>query len=321
MLSASIGCRTKASSWVDPSKHTVHMVTVDQNVKLEVLDWGGTGRPIVLLAGSGLTAHVYDGFAEKLAGPYHVYGITRRGFGASSHAVTGYTAQRLADDVLQVLDSLRLAKPVLIGHSLAGEEITLLASEHPDRVAGLVYLEATRDPSRDYGPLRERASTAGVTGPSPSTDNMRSFAAYRAWQTSTFGFAFPESELRSTYASNPDGSMGAYGTSSGVFAAIQAGTKKPDYTKVRMPILAIVAIPATAEQEVARHYQFKNERERAAVEDNHRQILQYIRDDENSIQAVPGARVVEIRGADHYVFLSNENEVLRQIKVFLAQLP
>src|ERR1700722_7294174 len=71
--------------WHDPSPHTVQFVTVDENVKLEVLDWGGTGRPLVLLAGLGNTAHVFDEFAPKLTPEYHVYGITRRGYGASSH--------------------------------------------------------------------------------------------------------------------------------------------------------------------------------------------------------------------------------------------
>jgi len=39
--------------WQDPSPHKVQFVTVDKDVKLEVLDWGGTGRPLVLLAGLG----------------------------------------------------------------------------------------------------------------------------------------------------------------------------------------------------------------------------------------------------------------------------
>ena len=69
---------------LDPSPHTVQFVTVDKDVKLEVLDWGGSGRPLVLLAGLGNTAHVFDDFAPKLTSQYHVYGITRRGFGASS---------------------------------------------------------------------------------------------------------------------------------------------------------------------------------------------------------------------------------------------
>jgi len=57
----------------DPSKHKVQFVTVQEGVRLEVLDWGGSGRSILLLAGLGMTAHVFDGFAEKLAESFHVY--------------------------------------------------------------------------------------------------------------------------------------------------------------------------------------------------------------------------------------------------------
>src|ERR1700723_1851306 len=82
----------------DYSEHSIQSITVDNDVKLEVLDWGGSGRPLVLLAGLGNDAHVYDKFAPKLIASYHVYGITRRGFGASSAPATGYSADRLGDD-------------------------------------------------------------------------------------------------------------------------------------------------------------------------------------------------------------------------------
>jgi pimeloyl-ACP methyl ester carboxylesterase len=71
-------------AWLAPSSHSARFIPVDTNVKLEVLDWGGAGRSIVLLAALGNTAHVFDDFAPKLTDAYHVYGITRRGFGASS---------------------------------------------------------------------------------------------------------------------------------------------------------------------------------------------------------------------------------------------
>src|SRR5271156_6550221 len=98
-----------------PSPPTASLITVDKNVKLEVLDWGGAGRPLVLLAGLGDTAHVFDEFAPELSARYHVYGITRRGFGASSIPASGYDADRLGDDVLAVLDSLKLFRPALVG--------------------------------------------------------------------------------------------------------------------------------------------------------------------------------------------------------------
>ncbi|HEX4577757.1 MAG TPA: alpha/beta fold hydrolase, partial [Edaphobacter sp.] len=96
-----------AAAQTNASTAHVQFVTVDQDVRLEVLDWGGTGRPLVFLTGLGNNAHVYDSFAPKFTANYHVYGITRRGFGASSKPapeVSNYTADRLGDDVLAVID-------------------------------------------------------------------------------------------------------------------------------------------------------------------------------------------------------------------------
>jgi non-heme chloroperoxidase len=129
----------------DPTPHTVQFITVDDNVKLEVLDWGGSGRPLVLLAGLGGTAHGFDKFALKLNTKYRVYGITRRGFGASSSPApekANYKPDRLGDDVLAVVDTLKLKNPVLVGQSIAGEELSSVGSRHPEKVAGLIYLEA-----------------------------------------------------------------------------------------------------------------------------------------------------------------------------------
>ena len=56
----------RPAAWQDPSPHRVRFVAVDSDVQLEVLDWGGAGRPIILLAGGGNTAHVFDEFAPKL---------------------------------------------------------------------------------------------------------------------------------------------------------------------------------------------------------------------------------------------------------------
>ena len=126
--------KAQSAPKTDISPHTVQIIQVEPDIKLEVLDWGGTGRPLVLLSGLGDTAHVFDKFAPKLTAKYHVYGITRRGFGASSKPDTvtaNYNAARLGDDVLAVIAALHLSHPILAGHSLAGEEIALSASIIP----------------------------------------------------------------------------------------------------------------------------------------------------------------------------------------------
>jgi non-heme chloroperoxidase len=137
---------TKETAWkVDPAQHTVQFVEVEPGVKVEALDWGGVGRPVILLAGLGNTAHDFDRFAPKLTGTYHVYGVTRRGYGASSAPkpdCSNYRADRLGDDVMAVVAALKINKPVLVGHSIAGEELSSIGTRFPEKVAGLVYLDA-----------------------------------------------------------------------------------------------------------------------------------------------------------------------------------
>jgi pimeloyl-ACP methyl ester carboxylesterase len=74
---------------------------------------------------------------------YRVYGISRRGSGGSSAPAPtreNYDVDRLGDDVLAVIAALRLHKPILVGHSLAGQELSSVGSRHPEKVGGLVYL-------------------------------------------------------------------------------------------------------------------------------------------------------------------------------------
>lgn len=113
-----------AYAQIDLTAHKIQFVKVDRDVKLEVLDWGGYGRSLVLLPGLGDTAHVFDKFVHELTAAYHVFGITLRGYGASTApppVVANYTADRLGEDVVQVIDSLNLERPILAGHSVAGE--------------------------------------------------------------------------------------------------------------------------------------------------------------------------------------------------------
>ena len=140
------------ANWRDPSPHQVRFVTVDSSVKLEVLDWGGTGRPILFI-GCYLTGHVYDDIAPKLTDQFHVYAVTRRGVGASDRPATGYDPQRRAADVLEVIGALRMEKPILVGNSCGGGILHALGAEHPERLGGLVYLDAAEDPTltlQDY---------------------------------------------------------------------------------------------------------------------------------------------------------------------------
>lgn len=306
-VASALAFAQETAAWRDPSPHRVQFVDVDENVRLEVLDWGGAGRPIVLLSGLGNTAHVFDDFAPKLTADYHVYGITRRGFGASSAPASGYAADRLGDDVLAILDSLKLTKPVLAGHSIAGEELSSVSSRHPDRVAGLVYLDASYQYAFDNGKgsTLEELQRGAPAQPAPSAADRASFSGLQAWLRRVSGVMLPEADFRQTILGKPP-------TLPGIEKAILAGTQR--YTNIPVPALAIFAVPHDLgpwlEQNsdpAAKAFVAKE----AALTEKQAQAFE---------GGVPSARVVRLPHANHYVFISNEAEVLREMRVFLASL-
>jgi non-heme chloroperoxidase len=308
-----------APEWRDPSPHRATAVSVEPGVSLEVLDWGGTGRPLVLLAGLDNTAHVFDEFAPRLKSLGHVYGITRRGYGRSSVPQASYDADRLADDVLAVLDALALERPVLIGHSIAGEELSSLAARRPTRAGGLVYLDAVGDRTVPLPPM------PSIQGARPSSDDQRSIDAFRRWEKASGGIASPESELRLTRAIGTDGSVGARLVPRFVPQAIMAGVKRPDYGRMKAPALSIQSLPpaSVAEARAAKIFNpgmFPGATD-TALDDLFSAIRTLTRAQTDAFEkGLKGARNVELVGASHFNFLSHPDEVIEEIRGFLATL-
>jgi len=320
---AATGCAQESAPWHDLSKHEVQFVTVEEGVRLEVLDWGGSGRPVVLLAGLGFTAHVFDGFAEKLTDSYHVYGITRRGYGASSQSASGYTGQRRTEDDLQVFDALKLVAPVIVGHSVAGDELSQLGIHRHERIGALVYLDALHDGTddwTDYDALCSKLPEVMQRPPAPSPSDLKSFPAYRDWRLRTQGVRIPESELRNDFVENPDGSVGSPQTPGYVPDAIMKGGSKHDLSAIRSPVLAFVAYDEPPQEQIRKNH-VTDPAERTILEAVYGTFIGMARIRIDRINRAPGgARVVELWGADHFVFLSNEGDVLRELRAFLATL-
>jgi non-heme chloroperoxidase len=316
------------------SQPHVQLIAVEPDVRLEVLDWGGSGRLVVLLAGSGNTAHVFDDFAPRLtARCCHVYGITRRGYGRSSHPKSGYDDQRLADDVLSVIDTLDLKLPVVIGHSMAGSELTTLGDRYSNRLGGLVYLDALADPGAKttndpaFMALYDRLPAAMKSGSRP---DVASVEAYRAKQLRDDHFAFPESELRQLFAIDAGGRILGYRASTAaIHDAIGAGERPRDYSAIRVPILAISAFSCAhntderciEEPDDVPRYTARDEAERAAVAKFDVAEAAYFERWKSRVRAAKApVRFVDIPLGHHFIFLSHQSDVLEEITDLVAHL-
>jgi pimeloyl-ACP methyl ester carboxylesterase len=305
--------------FTDTSPHKTQFIQVDDGVQLEVLDWGGAGRPIVLLAGY-LTAHVYDEIAPKLLDLGHIYGITRRGLGASSKPTGGYAAEKSAEDVLHVLDRLALQRPILVGHSFGGQDLTFLGATQPERMSALVYLDSAEDTTLEpVGSMDTEKLPEALRVQHPA--NMSSFSAYREWQRNGLGFAFPESELRQIFAANPDGSVGRYLVSKQVRDAMFEGLHHAGYSRIRVPVLAFFDLPLPIEDQV-KLYKPQTIEEGVTLGVKYGlDLARFARQKDALKRGVPDARIVELAGANTYIFLSNETDVIRELRMFVTELP
>ena len=94
----------------------------------------GSGEPIVLLHTSFVHwyawRHVMPGLAER----YRVICPDMRGCGWTSAPASGYEKERLAEDVLRLMDALELKRVRLVGHGLGGLIGFLVALRAPERV-------------------------------------------------------------------------------------------------------------------------------------------------------------------------------------------
>jgi pimeloyl-ACP methyl ester carboxylesterase len=273
----------------EPSPHQMRFVSVEPNVRLEVLSFGGTGRPIVLLAGLGNTAHVFDDLGPALTTFGSVYGVTRRGFGVSSKATTGYDVDRLGEDVLAAIDTLRLARPLLVGHSIAGQELSYIASAHPDRIAGVVYLDAAYRYAFDVPGAFER----DLPSLPPPPSNLPGGP----------GVAVPEHELRQRFLAGVGWQAGG---GQSIPRWITEGGRQ--FSEIPVPVLAIFGSPhdigaAVPDPEFERFDEAMTEWQASQLE-----------------RGVPGARVLRWRRVSHFFFLTHQADVIREIAAFLAAL-
>jgi pimeloyl-ACP methyl ester carboxylesterase len=107
--------------------------------------------PLVLIHGLSSSLHTWSAWARALKERRRVISFDLPGFGltgpnSGSYPPDRYSTEADARFVLDLLDVLNVRRAVLVGHSLGGEVAWRVASMAPDRVAGLVLVDASGPP-------------------------------------------------------------------------------------------------------------------------------------------------------------------------------
>lgn len=307
----------KPAACQDNTPHKVRFVTVAPGVALEVLDWGGSGPAMVLLAGLGDNAHVFDQFAFQFTDYFHVIGITRRGFLPSSQPEEGYDVEsRVADDIA-VLNALGIGRAVFVGHSIAGSELAKLGETHKDRVESLVFLDAL-DLAERFAPSRLEPPGTGSLYTEATT---RSLFLYQAAEARFQGARRPDAAVCLGLRFDADGSIAESTTPDWVNQKILAGvagTANPpvDWAKIDAPRLGIFA-PFTIGAKLP-WYWYLSSAERARFDKAWPSIVAWSDATISTFAHANPVRPLLLPGAPHYLFISNVAEVVRAMRGFLS---
>jgi len=118
-------------------------VTLSNGIELAYLERGNPqGKPLLLLHGYTDTSRSWSLLVPYLE-RYRLIIPDQRGHGASAAPECCYGTIQMAEDARQLLDSLKLERMAVAGHSMGSMVAIALAADHPERVDRIVLIGST----------------------------------------------------------------------------------------------------------------------------------------------------------------------------------
>jgi pimeloyl-ACP methyl ester carboxylesterase len=106
------------------------MIKNIRNIDINYIDYGSkTGKDIVLLHGWGQNIEMMKPLGDKLA-DYHITILDFPGFGESGEPKVSLTIYDYVEILEELLESLNIHKPILMGHSFGGRVAIIYASRN-----------------------------------------------------------------------------------------------------------------------------------------------------------------------------------------------
>ena len=156
----SLGLRGTIQDPVELSRENSRFVTID-DLRIHYTDSNhstsgktqSAAQPVLLLLhGYGGSVRDFDLVHDQLAARYRIVAFDRPPFGLSQKALKGdfgrynpYTPERQSEFALELMDELHIDSAILLGHSAGGRAALLAASNHPERVEGLILVSPAVD--------------------------------------------------------------------------------------------------------------------------------------------------------------------------------
>jgi pimeloyl-ACP methyl ester carboxylesterase len=257
----------------------------------------GHGTPMILIPGLGCSGDVWEETVAHFQDRYECHVLTLPGF-AGRKPIDPPILSSDRDAILRYIHDKKLAKPVIVGHSVGGFLAFSVASTDPDAVGpivavdGVPYLPALMDPNATPDTMRARADQMRQRMKSLSPQQMQ----LQNGLTLTRMVSKMEDLKRiQTWldASDPNTIAEV------MYEAFTTDLREP-VAKIKSPVL-LIAAGADA----------KDPPHRKDLEESYRK----------QVSAIPNVQVIVAEKAKHFIMMDDAEFLLHQIETFLQQAP
>jgi hypothetical protein len=200
----------------------------------------------------------------------------------------------------------------------------LLGARHSTAISGLVYVDAAFNRADDFD-QDDKVERTLPPPPAPGPADLASFVTLRAFLQRSQGAVGPDAHLRSRYVANDSGaitgpSMPDLPTRQGYTSELQATRKGYDPERIRVPALAVYAVPKVAEDLMRPWYAADDPAVRERVQTLYPLAReQFLRHRKWFDAFVERGRVEELAGP-HHLPLTHPRELVALIEAFAESL-
>lgn len=158
----------------------------------------GQGQPLLLLHGFTGSSANWKLFGHEWTEGFQTLAVDLRGHGRSTNPTGQYTHREVAEDLIALLDHLKLQKVSGVGVSSGGNILLLMATFYPERIRSIVTVSATHSFPDQARPLMKLANFDTI--PADQLEELRKIhprgdSQIRALYQQALGFATSYEDL------------------------------------------------------------------------------------------------------------------------------
>jgi len=208
-------------------------------------EWSRKGTPLIFLHGLASQSHMFDRVAPLLADTFRVIAFDQRGHGESAKPSSGYDFANVAQDLVALLDALKIKRAMVAGHSWGGNVALYFAAHYPERVRGVVmidggFLDIQSNPEMTWARTEQELAPPNLLG-TPVNDFKQMLKQYagKLWKPFVEEIILQNFEIQKDQTIRPRLS---YANHMKILRALWEQRPGDYYPLVRCPVLILPAM-------------------------------------------------------------------------------